>query len=146
MEALWKSFCPVSNMGLCVRILVVSQILRSLPSLPISMWVCCQQQSSRSVVSNIPHREVEMVTQQLFVYLQGELVKGDDLHLGQRIPREFQMTRNGRLQRWSLHRIVHRCTLQGSSAQVYAMKFKMQSANTFFCGLAFRHSAPGLSC
>lgn len=77
---------------------------------------------------------------------QGELVKGDDLRLGQRSPSEFKVTRNWRLQRESLHRIVHRSTFQGSLAQIYTIKFKMQSANTFLCGVAFHHSAPGLSC
>lgn len=92
--SLWKPFSPSCGMGPWGRILVASQRWRPLCSLDVSIWVCCQQQSSRSVVSNISPGENEVATRQRLFSLQGRLVKGDDLSSGLRKPNEFKVARN----------------------------------------------------
>lgn len=66
--SLWKQFFPLCGIGRWVRILVTSQFLRSPPNLDVSRWVCCQKQSSGSVMSNISQGDNEVATQQhLFI-------------------------------------------------------------------------------
>lgn len=74
--------------------LVVSQFLKPLPNLDACIWVSCQQESSRSVMSNIPPEALRWRRHNVLFSLWEKLMKSDDLSLGLRKPNEFKVSRN----------------------------------------------------